>query len=192
MYEQLGHQAQTALESGDMVKIISALKSLRQRGCAAEVLGIFDSLTGNLITSQNGFVRDPIVLCLTTHANKNTEILNRAITWADTALSAPRESVSDHIQGAEAAHLIGYLKDLKNRGSDFHNLGNKLLELAKDSNEHVEVRTRCVQALGRIDYTEALGGLKGLTSESLDNEEFLLQLGLAIAALRQSVQERCN
>jgi HEAT repeat protein len=100
--------------------------------------------------------------------------------------------VVDHITRAEAAHLIGYLEGLENRGSDFRNLGNKLLELAKDSNDDVEVRSRCIQALGRINYTEALAGLKGLTNESLDNKKFVSRLRLAIEHLRQIVQERCN
>ncbi len=191
MHENLGNNALRALESGQVARILPTLDALKRRGSTAEVLGMFDSLTGNLSTSQNRFVRDAIVLCLRTHANNNQELLNKAITWADTTLRVPRESVVDHITRAEAAHLIGYLKDLDQRPSDFRKLGDKLLELAVDPNEEFMVRDRCIQALGRILYIAAWTGLNNLKN-SLTDETILQTLSDAIDTLRPKVQERSN
>jgi hypothetical protein len=156
-----------------------------------QVLDMFDQLTANLTRTKDPGVRDAVVLCLKTHANKNPEIMDKAITWADRTLSVPRESVGDHIQRAEAAHLIGYLKVFEQRGADCKSLGDKLLELAKDSTEEVEVRRRCIQSLGRINCTAAWKALNGLCN-SLTDETLLRELNTAIQILLPSIQRQYN
>jgi len=170
MFEDLGRKALKALDSQNITNILTALKQLEERGSRSDVLRVFDKLIDALNSKTASWTRDGIILCLRTHANDDPQVMDKVVPWAVTTLGINGGQATDYIQRAEAAHLVGYLKRLSERPSELHRLANKLLELANDSNEQGEVRKRCIQALGRINYTTALSTLRQLDNSTTDPE----------------------
>jgi hypothetical protein len=173
MFENLGNEVRAALNSSNP----ESMRNVLQRLSTADVLKMFDALVSNLTASKCTVFRNEIVVCIGTHFENNRQLMKKSMGWIEQTLCQQPEGDTsvDHIQRAEAAHLLGCVHNLNYFISEekLHRLGDRLVAIATDPQEDKCVRHRCIESLGRIGYraaTQALVGLKSwVADEDLDD-----------------------